>query len=271
MSAFVDSLNLRPQEKRIIVVIGVIVFVVLNFVFVFPQFKEKARTEAQLRATLQSNATEQVEIALDTNPANGLKKQLVKLQKQEGGDSGRFGGDIQLLKTVTDQARGAGMIVQNWDPVSTSHMGVTNAGSQFFESQSMALKAMSKEENLVKFLYNVGNDPAMIRVRELDLRPGDANRYELSCRITLTADYKKTASTKAVPAKLEAPLVPTAKIPTNTAPRAAARTNVPVKAPPPNALPPKPKTPPPMAGVPGQGARVIQNPALRGARGQTNR
>jgi type II secretory pathway component PulM len=38
MNSVFDRLNLRPQERRLVVIVGIVVFVVLNFVFVFPNF-----------------------------------------------------------------------------------------------------------------------------------------------------------------------------------------------------------------------------------------
>ena len=43
MSGFIDSLNLRPQEKRLLGVIGVVVFLALNWIFVWPHFRDYAR------------------------------------------------------------------------------------------------------------------------------------------------------------------------------------------------------------------------------------
>ena len=51
MSTSLDSLNLRPQEKRILVVIAVVVFVVLNLVLVVPRFKDYGKIKEQLKAT----------------------------------------------------------------------------------------------------------------------------------------------------------------------------------------------------------------------------
>ena len=38
-----DQLNLRPQERRVLVIVGLIIFVVLNILFVRPLFGELAR------------------------------------------------------------------------------------------------------------------------------------------------------------------------------------------------------------------------------------
>ena len=49
MIGYLDRLNLRPFEKRLVVVVGVVLFVVLNLVFVVPHFSDL--TDAQKRRT----------------------------------------------------------------------------------------------------------------------------------------------------------------------------------------------------------------------------
>jgi hypothetical protein len=192
MSSFVESLNLRPQEKRLIVGIGVIAFIVLNYLFVLPHFKDYAKMKWELGGILRTNAMYSEEIAKDNNPTNGYKWKLRELAKG-GADSSalQYSKAIQLQTTIARKAQEAGVSVQTYDPVNLVHLG-TNVASQFFESESIRISIEANETNLVDFLYNVGNDPAMIRVREWDLHPLDANRYKLKGQITLTADYKKS-------------------------------------------------------------------------------
>ena len=51
-----DRLNLRPQERRLLVVIGLVVFVMLNFWFVFPRFRDWSRVKADLEKGRRSLA-----------------------------------------------------------------------------------------------------------------------------------------------------------------------------------------------------------------------
>ena len=48
MNNFLDQLNLTPQERRIVVAIGMVVIVVLNFLFVWPHFGEWSSINKQL-------------------------------------------------------------------------------------------------------------------------------------------------------------------------------------------------------------------------------
>jgi Tfp pilus assembly protein PilO len=268
VNTFIDSLNLRPAEKRIIVVIAVVAFVVLDLLFVQPQFKAYGNIKRQLDLTRQAIANRSAMIEMDNNPTNGYKRQLEQLRKGEGNSSAtNYSGEIQLQTTVHRKAVEAGVNVSQYDPVNLVHLG-TNAASQFFESQSIRISVEAREENLVNFLYSVGNDPAMIRVRELDLKPVEPNRYQLKGMITLTADYKKSdkaAATKLVPAKTLVLPKNAAKTPGPVPPKTGAPPG-----PPPNARGQSaPSGPPSNArgpAAPGQRAPNARGPAAPGQR-----
>ncbi len=228
MSAMSDSMNLRPQEKRILVAIAVVVFVVLNLLLVVPHFQDYGKLQKELAATRAKIATNNAVIFKDTNEVDGYKKILRDLSKQpEGAVSFK---EIQLEQTVTAQARANGIFIQTINNVAPQLLGPSSQSDQFFARQSVRIAVQATEDALVKFLYDVGNDPAMIRVWELTLNPLDlAQRYKLSASITLTADYQKNVATNAAPLKPAAPAKIAAQAPTSvpqrTGPTSAA-TNV---------------------------------------------
>ena len=102
MSTLADSLNLRPQEKRIIAVIAVVVFVVLNLVLVFPHFKDYRIIQAQLKKTQLNIITNRLVIALDKKESGGLKEQLRLLQTGKGGPVGDKEIQLQQMKDEID-------------------------------------------------------------------------------------------------------------------------------------------------------------------------
>src|SRR5208283_4328748 len=92
--------------------------------------------------------------------------------------------------------------IKSRNNVAAQSIGPASQSDQFFERQSIRITAEATEDALVKFLYDVGNDPAMIRVWELQLNPLEpAQRFRLNASITLTADYRKTVVTNAAVAK----------------------------------------------------------------------
>jgi hypothetical protein len=244
MSNWVDSLNLRPQEKRAIVAIAAVVFVILNLVLVFPHFKDYSQIQKQLKETSLAIATNKAIIAKDVNPVNGLQVQLARLEKQPDGVV-TFSKDIQLIQTVTDQARASGFIPTSQGAAAVQHFGPTNLADKFFESQSARIQCQAAEDALVRFLFNLGNDPAMIRVRELDLKPVEPNRYKLNANITLIADYQKTNAPKAVLTATVAPPKPAAQPPAPVPKKAGARSAATNAAPAASRTPPLPAPPAP--------------------------
>lgn len=271
-----NSLNLRPQEKRIIMVILVVVFVVLNLVLVFPHFKDYAKIQKDLAATRLNIANYSAFIAKDLDAVGGMKRQVQILEKQQ--DSAVPFKEIQLMQTITAQARASGIFIQSSSDVRPQRIGPENQSDKFFESQSTRIVVQATEDALVKFLYDVGNDPAMIRVRDLNMNPLDNNRYKLNASLTLTADYQKTSTNKPGLVKSAPPSAKTAaqtappapqgpgarRTPTNANPSAAAagsRTRpAPTNANPASAR--KGSAPPPSLPMPGGDA----SPPRRGPR-----
>jgi hypothetical protein len=197
---FLNQLQLTPKERRVVVVVFLVVIVVLNFLFVWPHFGEWGSLNRQL-----ADMNEQIEkhnrtILLDINPTNGWRKAVDKLaskERKEGGSADALppvDPQVQLQNTIRQQERKTGVTVENYG------QGSVKTNDAFFEEHSTAITVESQEPQLVNFLYNMGNDPAMIRVAKLDLKPADNNRYKLKVLVTLTANYKKKPPQAASPA-----------------------------------------------------------------------
>lgn len=203
MSSFLEQLNLTPQERRIVVAIAVVVFVVLNMLMVWPHFSDLGRVRRHLAETRKTIQDEGDAIRKDEDPTtNGYKVQLGLLQRQTGGAVGT--AQVKLQRTVSDDGIKTGVNISEIRPV-TSFQTKSNA---FYEEESVKITFDCKEAELVNFLINVGNDPAMIRVRELNLKTADANRYGLKGDAILTANYAKqppkAAAQPAAPGKTPA-------------------------------------------------------------------
>jgi hypothetical protein len=188
MNNFLSQLNLTTQERRIVVIIFLVVIVVLNLLFVWPHFGEWGRIKKELGNMYRTIETDNGVIAKDLDPTNGWKKQVDKMARQEGGSKidSPVDPQNQLQQTIYQQERKTGVTVASFNPGSVK----TN---EFFEEHSTTITFESQEPQLVSFLYGMGNDPAMIRVAKLDLKPADNNRYRLKGGITLTANYARKA------------------------------------------------------------------------------
>ena len=219
MSTTLESLNLRPQEKRVLVAIAVVVFVVLNLVLVVPRFKDYGKLKKDLAATRDSIFRYNDVIRKDTNSEDGYQKVLRDLSKAPEGKVSTT--EIQVEQTGTREAAANGIFIQQITPASFQNIGLSGQSDKFFTRQSVRATLLATEDALVKFLYDVGNDPAMIRVWELQLNPADNNRYKLNASVLLTADYQKEVPTNAAPVK-PAALVKTPQGPTNVPAKAGA-------------------------------------------------
>jgi hypothetical protein len=175
-------------------------------------------------------------ILLDVNPAtNGLKNILKALERDQGG--GIVNQQVQLQTTIGRQAIKTGVDISDTRSAAT----VSQKTNEFYEEQSVKISFESQEQQLVNFLYNIGNDPAMIRVRELDLKAADANRYRLRGDALLSANYPRKVPVAAT--KTAAPAAPAGKQPPAAAPKPGA-------APLPKQIP-GPKSPRKMNNAPG--------------------
>jgi hypothetical protein len=187
MTSYLDRLNLRPFEKRLVVVVGAVLFVVLNLVFVVPHFSDLTDAQKRRSDALDKLKKWDVEIGQARKYQEGINK------------FAREGLEVPPEDQVNQFARA----IQNQQ--ATSGVGIPNFGrtttttNQFFLELSQLITVQSGESQLVDFLYNLGAGNSLIRVRDLALKP-DGPRQNLSGTVKLVASYQKTAPRKAVPA-----------------------------------------------------------------------
>jgi type II secretory pathway component PulM len=227
MKSLFDKYNLRPQERRLVVIVALILFVVANIWFVFPLFSEWGRAKAAM-ARSQSNLKKyKDEIARRPQ----YEAELRQLQG-EGGEM--LADDLQFQRIVQNQAIAAGLRIadQHWMPIAS---GKTN---QFFQEQALSIQFDSGGKELVDFLVNVAATNAMIRVRELNVKT-DPSQTRLLGNVVLVGNYNQgkgpapQKSPAATPVKTPPPR--TASAPkTNSTPVAASAKIKPLPTPPKN-------------------------------------
>ncbi len=191
MTSIFDKLNLRPGERRMVVVVALIVFIVLNAMFVWPEFMKWGKTQQRHKSAEDSLRQFQREV----DKTSDYEKQLKNLEKA-GASIGSEDQALKLSTTVYSQAALSGVQVNQYTPVAkTTGGGKTN---QFFDEQSGNISFVAEENALVDFLYNLGVGGSMIRVRTMTLNP-DPPRQRLQGSMTLVASYARKAATKVVP------------------------------------------------------------------------
>jgi len=199
MTSFWDRLNLRPNERRLVVGVAVILFIVLNAFLVWPHFKDWNQMQDRLYGAQKKLARYQTEV-------NQTAEYKRRLQALEGDSSAVFSQDqdIQLLRTIQTHAAETGVNI-------TQTPRATTQTNEFFLEQVQNLSVQGREEQLVNFLYNLGSGNSMVRVRDLSLRPDVPARQQLGGNVRLVASYPKKPVTR--PAA-SAPQTATAKSPT---------------------------------------------------------
>ena len=187
MTGYLD--NLRPFEKRMVVGVAAMLFVVLNFWFVVPHFSDWGR--ARVRMDKARFTREKFQAEIDQTPAYTRK---VKELESEGAAVPPEDAAIHFSTAIQEQQVKSGVNIMRTGRQTTR----TN---QFFLEQTQPISVQSKEPQLVDFLYSLGSGNSLIRVRDLTLRP-DQPRHELSAEIKLVASYQKNP-TKAAPAPVQ--------------------------------------------------------------------
>ena len=231
-----DQLNLRPQERRIVVIVGLIIFVVLNILFVRPLFGELGKAEIALEKSKKTQARYEAEIAKAPN----LQRIEARL-KEEGSEV--LSEELQLQRIVNDRAIAAGVQVSRSVPSSGPQIGRTN---QFFEDQSLTIDFTSGGKELVDFLVGMASGNSMVHVHNMSLRTV-AGGTRLGGNIIFLASYQKKTAPNV---RVESGAAPRPS--TKTAPPAAVgantmRTNTSSTAPPKTNQPKSITQPPPRA------------------------
>ena len=106
MISYLDKMNLRPGEKRLVVFAALALFVVVNLIFVVPSFGEWGRVEQRMRDAEARLAKYQVEVAKQFY----YQKELERLKKI---GSAVPPGDqaLDMAKTINDQALLSGCLL----------------------------------------------------------------------------------------------------------------------------------------------------------------
>ena len=218
MTSILDKLNLSPQERRLVVVVAIVVFVVLNIWLIWPEFGSVAIWKQR-----RADAERRLKQFKDEISNQGkYKRQLAELEVL-GGQIGTEEQALSLQRDVANQALLSGVQVNRYDP--QARMATGGRTNAFFEEQGLIITVVTGERELVDFLYNLGTRSSLIRVRSMTLSR-DPSGMKLQGSMTLVASFAKKPAPKAAPAPkttnqpASRPLAPRTNAPprTNTPP-----------------------------------------------------
>ena len=193
--------GLSSFERRFVVGALLLVFVVLNVIFVRPLFSDWAKYQARGDKARKTLKVFQEKIALVPE-----LERRVKTMENEGAFVPPEDQANDFIRTIQSQQIASNVRVISSVPQSSPR---TNT---FFLERVQALKLEAGESQLVDFLYRLGAGNSLVRVRGLSLRR-DGTGVQLNADITLVASYQKkpavktatTPATVAVPAATERP------------------------------------------------------------------
>jgi len=183
MSAFLNRLNLRPQELRLVVIVFAIVFVVLNVWLVVPHFDDWGKAKKRLAKAKATLVLYQREI--DPKRLGEYRKKLRELEGA-GSTVATDERSFDLARIIQNQASASGVTITRENP-GTVTSGKTN---EFFEERARVIDVSTGEKELVDFLVALGSTNSMIRVKSMNLKP-DQTQMRLMGGITLVASYQK--------------------------------------------------------------------------------
>jgi hypothetical protein len=207
-----DQLNLRPQERRIIVVVSILIFIVLNWIFVRPLFGQWSAVQEELAKTRRTLERYQAEIAKSPSYQR-LEDELKKSGSQV------LSEELQLQRIIDQQATASGVAISRYAP------GVRSTGrtNQFFEDQGLTIDFNTYSTNMVEFLVGLASGNSAIRVQEMNLKP-DPSGTRLVGNILFVASYQKKTPTRAVGPTGAAKPPASSTTPTPAAPKTNATT-----------------------------------------------
>jgi len=194
MKTLLDKLNLRPQERRLVVMAVAVLAVVLHFWFVQPYFREWSKVEAELDKTRRTLKTYQTEIAR----TNEYEAKRLKLEIQGSSLPAEQQAQPSILSDkILEVAKQSGFNAGNMTPLGRSR----SKTNEFFEEQAINLIVNpSAPQELVDFLYAIGSGDLLVRVKELSVSP-DGSQTKLMGSMKLVASFQKKTPAAPAPVK----------------------------------------------------------------------
>ena len=198
MTAWLDKLNLQPQERRMVLGGLVVVALVLNYWIIWPYFGEWSKVGNELSKADSRKNTYLAEIGKKAT----YERQLKEVEKAGAGGVLAEEQANRVQSTIYTQAATHGVTVTSLTPSRTA--GQTNV---FFDEVAMTVSVVAGEAELVAFLHALGTGDSMIRVRDLSRLRLDPTQTKLQSTLTMVASFQKKPKPVAPPSRPSTPAV----------------------------------------------------------------
>lgn len=181
MKDWIETLNLTPSERRLVFLVALVVFVVLNIWFVFPLFGQWDDVEKKLEQA--SSKLVRYESKVSEIPA--LRSTLTELEGATASVGDFSEQAVDLAKRVENQADASRLAINRRTPGRSDQ-------NEFFQEQTYSINYVAKDEALYEFLAYMSDpeDPTTIRIRSMTIKP-DRNQTQFEGNIVFVASYKK--------------------------------------------------------------------------------
>ncbi len=181
MKDWIETLNLTPSERRLVFLVALVVFVVLNIWFVFPLFGQWDKVGQDLEKA--SDKLARYESKVSEIPE--LRSQLTELEGATASVGDFSEQAVDLAKRVENQADASRLAINRRTPGRSDQ-------NEFFQEQTYSINYAAKDEALYEFLAYMSDpeDPTTIRIRSMTIKP-DRNQTQLEGNIVFVASYKK--------------------------------------------------------------------------------
>lgn len=171
--------QLRPLERRLAIGVLVVLFLVLNYVFIWPHFSDWGNL--QNRGEDARRKLKLYQTAIAQRPA--YEAQIKKLETA-GDVVALEDQSVNMMRNIQAQSAQSRVSIVN-----TSRQ-MTRTNDAFFVEQIQNITVLADDKALVDFLYKLGSGASAIRVRDLELQP-DAAKQNLNANIRLVASFQK--------------------------------------------------------------------------------
>src|SRR5947207_5059427 len=149
--------RLNPMERRFVVGVAVVFFIVVNVVWVWPHFGDWGKTKKALAGARKTNDLYQIEI----NKLPQLHEELKKYQRAGQSDVPTEDQAVQFFREIQNQATKSGVLIV----VIGSQRQLSNTNNPYFVELNQTMTLQAGEKQLVDFLYNLGAGSSLIRVK----------------------------------------------------------------------------------------------------------
>lgn len=193
MQRLFDHLKLSAAERRLVVIVGAVAFVVLNYWLVWPRFGE-------WRVIGDDIASMERRLKLQNDEIQRRPFYQEAVQRLQSSGTSLPAGEerIQFRRDMERMARETGLQVPRWSDVQPER-GANTSTNAFFEPIGLTLSQVSgSEEQFVEFLYRVGTGHSTVRVKELTLAPGNLDARSQG-RTNLVGTVKLVANVPRLP------------------------------------------------------------------------